>query len=940
MEQTLKILVIEDSPADFLLVERHLWLQGMAAACIRVDSPEALEGALNDDGWDIILSDYSLPKLDFFNSLASIQSRRPDLPVILVSGSVGEEQAVDLLRLGVRDFVLKDNLARLIPAIDRSLGELKEKKARLAAENAMRESECRFRSIFNNSPVAIGIGRKYNGRLVEVNDAWLQLYGFERDEVIGRTTAELNLYARAEDRNEFIRIIDEHGHVVNHEVQLRRKSGEIIFVQYSAELITLGEESYLQVMMTDISEQKRIETELLKSLEMYRSLFENMLNGFAYCRMIFDGDTPQDFIYLSVNDAFGKQTGLEDVVGRRVTEVIPGIRESDDGLFEAYGRVAMTGNPEQFEIYVEALEQWFWISVYSPAREYFVAVFDVITERKRAEVVQEATLELLHICNNSIRLPELIRQMMSYFQKISGCEAVGVRLREGEDFPYYETRGFSEEFVLAEKHLCTYDQKGELIRDVVGHPALECMCGNILCGRFDPSKSFFTPHGSFWSSSTTELLANTADADRQAKTRNRCNGEGYESVALIPLRYHNKTFGLFQFNDKKKGCFTPEKISLYENLVNYLSIAISKLISDEALRESEQFNLQIINNAEEGVVVYGTDLRYRVWNSYMERLYGIPASKVIGMHPLDLFPFLKDEGMVERLEKVLGGQPPSSIEFPFHSSYNGYAGWASDTTSLLKNATGEIIGVIGMVRDISDRKQAEEELHKKNAEIEQFIYTVSHDLRSPLVTVKTFMGYLEEDIVGDKQVQLAQDIQFIHNAADKMKLLLDELLELSRIGRIETAPVSVSLMEVLTEALDALAGDIRERKVDIRLPAADLMLFGDRPRLCQIWQNLIENAIKYNRKGSIPRIDLGFQHMNGETVFFVKDNGIGIEPHYLGKIFKIFEKLDPKSPGAGLGLSMIQRIVEKCGGRIWVESEGIGKGSCFFFTLPNALVQA
>ena len=117
------------------------------------------------------------------------------------------------------------------------------------------------------------------------------------------------------------------------------------------------------------------------------------------------------------------------------------------------------------------------------------------------------------------------------------------------------------------------------------------------------------------------------------------------------------------------------------------------------------------------------------------------------------------------------------------------------------------------------------------------------------------------------------------------------------------------------------------------------MLFGDRPRLCRIWQNLIENAIKYSRDEVIPRIELGVQQVNGETVFFVRDNGIGIDPRYHSKIFGIFEKLDPKSPGAGLGLSMVQRIVEKCGGRIWVESEGIGKGSCFSFTLPHAVVQ-
>jgi signal transduction histidine kinase len=204
--------------------------------------------------------------------------------------------------------------------------------------------------------------------------------------------------------------------------------------------------------------------------------------------------------------------------------------------------------------------------------------------------------------------------------------------------------------------------------------------------------------------------------------------------------------------------------------------------------------------------------------------------------------------------------------------------------------------------------------------------------------MKSFLGFLEKDMVENDQEQVSQDLLFIHNAADKMKMLLDELLELSRIDRVETPPIRVSLLEVVTETIDVLAGSIREQKIDIRLPDSDVMLFGGRQRLCQIWQNLIENAIKYRRDDSMPRIELGIQQMSGDTVFFVKDNGIGIEPRYHSKIFGIFEKLDPKSPGVGIGLSMVQRIVEKCGGRIWIESEGSGKGSCFFFTLPQMMV--
>jgi|ERR1017187_309506 PAS domain-containing protein len=125
---------------------------------------------------------------------------------------------------------------------------------------------------------------------------------------------------------------------------------------------------------------------LRESERLYRSLFENMLNGFAYCRMLFDDGKPLDFVYLAVNPAFEAQTGLKDVVGKKMTEIFPGIRESDPQPFEVFGRVARIGNAERFEVFVKALQMWFSLSVYCPAPEHFVAVFDVITERKRAEL--------------------------------------------------------------------------------------------------------------------------------------------------------------------------------------------------------------------------------------------------------------------------------------------------------------------------------------------------------------------------------------------------------------------------------------------------------------------------------------------------------------------------------------------------------------------------
>jgi PAS domain S-box-containing protein len=199
---------------------------------------------------------------------------------------------------------------------------------------------------------------------------------------------------------------------------------------------------------------------------------------------------------------------------------------------------------------------------------------------------RELLIELMRLLNSRNNIRGMMSTLCDFMQKRSGCEAVGIRLRDGDDFPYYEHRGFPPEFIQVENRLCTTDLNGQLQRDDIGNPVLECMCGNIICGRFDPSKPFFTPRGSFWSNCTTELLASTTEADRQARTRNRCNAEGYESVALVPLRVGGTPFGLLQFNDHRKGRFTPEFIASMERLADGVALTLAHRKAEDGLAEN------------------------------------------------------------------------------------------------------------------------------------------------------------------------------------------------------------------------------------------------------------------------------------------------------------------------------------------------------------------
>ncbi|HVW26987.1 MAG TPA: PAS domain S-box protein [Polyangiaceae bacterium] len=244
------------------------------------------------------------------------------------------------------------------------------------------------------------------------------------------------------------------------------------------------------------------------------------------------------------------------------------------------------------------------------------------------------------------------------------------------------------------------------------------------------------------------------------------------------------------------------------------------------------------------------------------------------------------------------------------------------------------------IRDMTQRKKDESvrerlitELSARNAEMEQFTYTVSHDLKSPLVTINGFLGALERDIeLGDGE-RIKSDMQRIASAASKMMRLLNDLLELSRVGRVTLGTERVDLGDVVTEALELVSGHLAAhgaRVVVEKLPA----VVGSRVRLLQVFQNLIENALKYMGAQPNPLVEIGTRPDETGLVCFVRDNGIGVKPAHAERIFGLFEKLDPKSEGTGLGLALVRRIIEYHGGKVSVESDGM-HGSTFVLWFPR-----
>ena len=262
----------------------------------------------------------------------------------------------------------------------------------------------------------------------------------------------------------------------------------------------------------------------------------------------------------------------------------------------------------------------------------------------------------------------------------------------------------------------------------------------------------------------------------------------------------------------------------------------------------------------------------------------------------------------------------------------------ADITAL-QTMADQVGNAIETARLFDERTNLIMELETKNAELERFSYTVSHDLKSPLVTIRGFLGYLREDAQKGDLLRVDNDLGRIVNATETMQNLLNDLLELSRVGRIIHPLEDVGFGEIAKETLSLILNPSVSGKIKVEIQEGLPVVHCDRTRIVEVVQNLVSNAMKFMGDQPEPLIQIGLAGRDNETnypIFFVKDNGIGIESKHYERVFGLFNRLNPNVEGTGIGLAIVKRVIEVHGGRIWLESEGRNRGSTFYFTLPFA----
>lgn len=860
------------------------------------------------------------------------------------------------------------------------LASVRDISERKRAEAALRESEERFRKVFQASPVAICITTLQKGHLLDANYAYWDLTGYHPHHSIGRNAAELNMWDVSEERLEFVNNLRQKKSLFNADDYFYHTDGSLKQVISFYELIQINNEDCILAMFYDMSMQKKT----MQALQQSEARIRALLNAFPDMIM----ELGMDGMIVNVAPPKGYETVMppETLIGKHIREVFSEsiVAQTSFAIERALASNQM--NMFEFEMEMGGAARFLEARLVSSSSSTVLMLVRDITQRKWIESERESLIreledksaesetlrQSLESIVGTLEFGEIIQRILEQIQRVIPFDTASIWRVEG-----------NQQFIISGVNLPPeIEIPGAVLIADEGNSAFPILNGRV-------------PY----------LLSNHVQkelSDFQMEPHTYV-----QSWLAIPLKTRGKVIGLIALDGKQENQFTEHHAELAVTFANQVAIALenSSLFSNlqmelehrkELIAELENKNAEAETLRESAAIVVATLEKDEAIERILEQLervvpYDSASVQLLNNNVLEIVSMRgfaigsADESAYkfeltehEPAYPLLCGDAPYiliddiqlTVEAFTEPAHNRIHSWLA----VPLQAKGNKLGIIALdgyrvgqfqerhaqlavtyanqvaialenARLFSDlqselgiRKDLITELESKNAELERFTYTVSHDLKSPLFTIRGFLGYLEQDALSGNTERLHADVQRIIDATDKMQRLLNELLELSRIGRLQNEYTSFPFDEIARESAELVHGRLNERGIRVEIEPDMPVIHGDRVRLVEVMQNLLDNAAKFMGRQQTPLIEVGQTGVDterGNPIFHVRDNGIGIAPEHFDRVFGLFNKLDPRTDGTGIGLALVKRIVEVHGGRIWVESE-LGAGSTFFFTLPRA----